>query len=345
MPIFLQNHQFHVKLGEVRSNWKQINTGVPQGTILGSLFFLVMINDLTTTHPLYKYVDDCSTYEVVFRPACNSALQLDIDMICDWSNTDNMRLNVKKTKEFRISFLKSEPEFDHLTIEGSPLEIVDSFKLLGVTLSSDLSTGRPISGCTCCHHIIYYDDSMCSAYWATCDLSWNIHVSNITAKASKRLYALRILKSHGIPAKNLIAIFCSFIRPVLEYASQVFHSSLPLMLSDQIEHIQKRALKIVFPHLSCTEALDKANLKTLHERRENQCFSLYQTILRGDNKLTSLLPSPITHKYSLRDPCKKISSNLNVGLNDLKTALFRTVLQSGTLLVISKRPCLEYSIV
>ena len=108
-------------------------------------------------------------------------------------------------------------------ILSSPLEIVDSFQLLGITLSSDLS--------------------------------WNIHVSNITARASKRLYALRILKRHGIPAKNLIAIFCSFIRPVLEYASQVWHSFLPLMLSDQIEHIRKRALKTVFPHLSYTEAL------------------------------------------------------------------------------------------
>ena len=186
----MQNRQFHVKLGEVRSNWKQINAGVPQGTIPGPLFFLLMINDLTTTHPLYKYVDDCSTYEVVSRPACNSTLQLDIDMICDWSNTNNMRLNVKKTKEFRISFLKSKPGFDHPTIEGSPLEIVDSFKLLGVTLSSDLS--------------------------------WNIHVSNITAKASKRLYALRILKSHGIPAKNLIATIHSS-------SARVCISSFPLL--------------------------------------------------------------------------------------------------------------------
>ena len=124
---FLQDRQCRVKRGEVRSNWKQINAGVPPGTILRPLFFLVMINDLTTTHPLYKYVDYCSTYEVVSRPACNSTLQLDIDIICDWSNTNNIRLNVKKTKEFRISFVQSEPEFDHLTIEGSPLEIVDSF--------------------------------------------------------------------------------------------------------------------------------------------------------------------------------------------------------------------------
>ena len=269
---FLQDRQLRVKLGEVRSNWKQINAGVPQGAILGPLFFLVMINDLTTTHPLYEYVDDCSTYEVVCRPVCNSTIQLEIDIICEWSNTNNMRLNAKKTKEFRVSFLQSEPELNHLVIEGSPLEVVDSFKLLGVNLSNDLS--------------------------------WNIHVSNITAKASKRLYALRIPKRHGIPVKNLITIFCSLIRPVLEYACQIWHSSLPIMLSDQIKHIQKRALKIVFPHLSYTEALDKAKLKTLQERRENQCRSLYQSILRGDNKLTNLLPSPITHKYSLRNPRK-----------------------------------------
>ena len=120
-----------------------------------------------------------------------------------------------------------------------------------------------------------------------------------------------------------------------------WHSSLPLMLSDQIEHIQKRALKIVFPHLSYTEALDKAKLKTLQERRENQCRSLYQSILRGDNKLTNLLPSPITHKFSLRNPRKYPLFKCRT--NDLKTALSRTVLQSGILLIISKRLCLEYS--
>ena len=119
-----------------------------------------------------------------------------------------MRLNVKKTKEFHLSFLQYKPEFDRLTIEGSLLEIIDSCKLQGVTLSSDLS--------------------------------WNIHVSNVTAKAVKRLYAVRILKRHRIPAKNLIAIFCLLIRPVLEYASQVCHFSLLLMFSDQIEHIQKQ---------------------------------------------------------------------------------------------------------
>ena len=77
---FLQDRQFCVKLGEIRSNWKQVNAGVPQGTIVGPLFFLVMINDLTITHHLYKYVDDCSTYEVVSRPAYNSTLQQGISM-------------------------------------------------------------------------------------------------------------------------------------------------------------------------------------------------------------------------------------------------------------------------
>ena len=110
---FLHDRQLRVKLGKIRFNWKHVNAGVPQGTILGLLVFLVMINDVITTHLSYKYVDDCSTHEVVSRPACNSTLQLDIDIICDWYITGNMRLNEKKTKEFRVSFLQSEPELDH----------------------------------------------------------------------------------------------------------------------------------------------------------------------------------------------------------------------------------------
>ena len=150
---------------------------------------------------------------------------------------------IKKTKEFRISFLKTPLAIDQLTINNISLDIVQSFKLLGITISSDLT--------------------------------WTIHVDNICAKASKRLYALRILKRNGVPAEDLLTIFCTFIRPVLEYACQVWHTSLSSTLSDQIvEHVQKRAIKIMFPHLSYTASLEQSRLSTLHERRENQCLSL-----------------------------------------------------------------------
>ena len=59
---FLYDRYLRVKRGQHKSSWRSIHAGVPQGTKLGPLFFLVMINDLQTTLPLYKYVDDCTVY-------------------------------------------------------------------------------------------------------------------------------------------------------------------------------------------------------------------------------------------------------------------------------------------
>ena len=134
------------------------------------------------------------------------------------------------------------------------------------------------------------------------DLTWNAHVDYICTKASKRLYALRILKRSGAPANDLITVFCAFIRPVLEYASPVWHFSLPQFLADQIESIQKRALKIAFPQSSYAASLRNVGLLTLYQRRENQCLSFYKNIHQHpDDKLRTLLPSAISHKFSLRN--------------------------------------------
>jgi hypothetical protein len=112
------------------------------------------------------------------------------------------------------------------------------------------------------------------------------------------------LKRNGVLAADLLTIYCTFIRPVLEYAFQVWHTSLTSTLSDQIEHVQKRAIKIIFPHLSYTASLEHSRLSTLHERRENQCLSLYKSVLNHDNKLHELLRDPVYHKNHLRNPRK-----------------------------------------
>ena len=126
------------------------------------------------------------------------------------------------------------------------------------------------------------------------DLTWNAHVDYICTKASKRLYALKILKRSGAPANDLITVFCAFIRPVLEYASPVWHFSLPQFLADQIESIQKRVLKIAFPQSSYAASLRNVGLLTLYQRRENECLSFYKNIQQhSDDKLRTLA---ISHK-------------------------------------------------
>ena len=76
------------------------------------------------------------------------------------------------------------------------------------------------------------------------DIKWNDHVTEITHKASKQLYLLRILKRAGVDVNYLVQFYCTCIRSTLEYGCQTFHSNLPVYLSNQIERIQKRALAI-----------------------------------------------------------------------------------------------------
>ena len=178
----------------MKSSWKSINAGVPQGTKLGPLFFLVMINDLCTFFPIYKYIDDCIIFEVV-TPACaTSTLQKEVDQINQWTVTNNMRLKTKKTKEFTICFAKSQVPLDPLVVNKQQLESGQSVKLLGVHIK--------------------------------CDFKWDLHVDSVCSKASKRLYALRTLKQSGVSAKDLRSVYVCFVRPVLEYACPVWHSSL-----------------------------------------------------------------------------------------------------------------------
>ena len=123
----------------------------------------------------------------------------------------------------------------------------------------------------------------------------------ICINASKRLYALRILKRSGAPPKDLTTVYCAFIRPVLEYTCQVWHFSLPQYLADEIESVQRRALRIVLPNLLYAEALDSTNLHTFKQRRQVQWQKPYRNILvQRNNKLGNLLPEPKQHKYSLR---------------------------------------------
>ena len=76
---FLRNRQQRVKVGQDKSNWLPIFAGVPQGTKVGPLFFLVVINDLTKMVPIYKYVDDCAVFEETSHWSALSDVQAHLD--------------------------------------------------------------------------------------------------------------------------------------------------------------------------------------------------------------------------------------------------------------------------
>ena len=189
--------------------------GIPQGTNLALMLFAILVNQLVSSWPLCaKYVDDTTICEVV--PRCSpSYLQVLVNEINEFATVEACDLIQKKCKEMEINFLKHQcVNLQPLVVGDTVAKQVDNYKLLGVYISSGLS--------------------------------WNEHVDFIVKKATKRLYSLRILRKAGVQEADLVRIYCSLIRSVLEYGAPVW-SDLPGYLSNIIELVQRRALRIICP--------------------------------------------------------------------------------------------------
>ena len=104
----------------------------------------------------------------------------------------------------------------------------------------------------------------------TKDLSWNEHCSSIHKKATKRLFVLWTLKRVGLGTNDLVLVYCSIVRSIVEYASPVWAAIL-LYLDELIESVQRKALKIIFGGVDYTEALVLAGLESLSDRRVGAC--------------------------------------------------------------------------
>ena len=264
---FLSERTQSVRVGEATSSPLDIWATVPQGTKMGVVLFLIMINDLKTGCPTFKYVDDTTLYYVSNNPI-DPSLQEAVSSVLAWSNQNDMRINGSKTKEMLISFSKSQADVPHISIDGSLLERVESVTLLGVQISNDLS--------------------------------WEKHVSFIVKKAQSRLFSLNMLRRAKVSSKDIMDIFCSKVRPVLEYASPLWHPGLTQEQSDDIENLQKRACKIAFPDLDYKDALKSCALPTLHERRHNLCHQFFIKIQNPKDKLHRILPPLNESRYCTR---------------------------------------------
>ena len=82
------------------------------------------------------------------------------------------------------------------------------------------------------------------------DLKWNSHIDSIIKKAQKCLHSLSQLKRSGLVTPGLVQFFFTYIRPIREYTCPVFRDSLPAYLSNELERVQKRAMRIIFPFCS-----------------------------------------------------------------------------------------------
>ena len=108
---YLTNSRRRVDVkGEV-SDWLTVTSGMPQGSPLGPLFFIIYINDLpgviSGDSLIALYADDSKLYRAINSPEDIASLQDDLDKISDWCKESKMKVNVKKCKIMRITGKKS----------------------------------------------------------------------------------------------------------------------------------------------------------------------------------------------------------------------------------------------
>ena len=238
---FLSNRKQLVVVEGVKSSPMPVLSGVPQGTVLGPLLFLVYINDicdnLSPGTKLRLFAEDSSLYREIKTEDDIKILQKDLDTLQDWETLWKMEFHPGKCQVLRITnkikFLKGN-YFIHNTL----LQEQKSAKYLGVVIDSHLN--------------------------------WSDQYSAVIKKANKTLAFLR-RNLYDCPSKVKSDCYTTLIRPCLEYGCSAWD---PYQKNDikKLEQVQKRAARFItgnycLEHGSTEANMKKLGFKPLRERR------------------------------------------------------------------------------
>lgn len=235
-----------VCIDAVLSSFAAVESGIPQGSVLGPLLFLVFINDISTDIPvkIKLFADDCIIYHAITTSYDQATLNLSLAKLQTWCSTWQMTINTKKTVAMTIT-RKKEPLTFQYHIGDHYLATVSSFKYLGVII--------------------------------TPDLSWNQHIDYVKNKAMRKLGYLRRTIGKSPPEIKLLA-YKTYIRPLLEYAATVWD---PYTLTNiaKLENIQRKSVRFIYNcyswRTSPTCLLQTAELETLQIRRYRERLKFY----------------------------------------------------------------------
>ena len=182
---FLSDRTQHVSINGSHSALANVISGVPQGSVLGHVLFLLYINDITNQiqSNIILFADDSIVYREIRSPADHHILQTDIQMLTDWSKKWQMNINTLKCHLLTITHKPKPSEFTY-TISNQPISRVNSHPYLGVTID------------------------------ATYKLSWSKHIQGTASKSAK---TLGLLKRPIYPAKPKVmeAAYNMLVRPKL----------------------------------------------------------------------------------------------------------------------------------
>ena len=230
-----------------------VSSGVPEGTVLGPLLFLIYINDnfLGIDSEIRLFADDCILYREICNSCDSASLQCDINKLCAWSYKWQMSFTVSKCCILSIYRKRTPPPALNYTLGNTLLSVVNSHSYLGVTVSSDLR--------------------------------WHEHVNNVSAQATKTLSFIR----HNVyccPPYIKATAYISVVRPHLEYAAAAWDLYL---VGDckQLEKVQRRAARFLKRDCRSTASvsslISQLGWQSLSDRRRNSRLSLMYKSLHG----------------------------------------------------------------
>ena len=214
---------------------------MPQGSVLDLLLFLAFINDLPESVKAsdpHIFSDDCLLYKLIKCDTDAESVQRDLQALEEWERTWQMTFHLEKCQVIRIITNKRHEIQTAYSLQGYTLEVVDSGKYLGITISDDLN--------------------------------WHKHVDAVAAKAS------RTLGSIGECTEEVkSAAYTSLVRPTLEYASPAWD---PTSAEDtnKLERVQRQAAPFVHGNYSesnpgcVTRMVNGLDWETLESRRKKR---------------------------------------------------------------------------
>ena len=245
---FLRGRKQRVCIGDAKSEWADVSSGVPQGSVLGPVLFLLYINDLPNEIAVncQMFADDAKMYQPIRSLEDHSRIQDDLDSLSVWSKQWLLAFNEDKCKVLHIG--KKNPCYSY-DMNGKVLDRVSGERDLGV--------------------------------FVTESLSFSTHIATTVAKANRMLGLIKHTFSF-LDKDSLLLLYKTYVRPHLEYCVQAWS---PYLEKDKVllEKVQRRATKLVpeLKELSYEDRLKGLGLTTLETRRERADMIEMFKVVRG----------------------------------------------------------------